>query len=434
MGLPGIDTDAVARIRSERVDWRAKSLPADVFGRTIGEVADARLDLFADGFVGPLLTLDEAALTHNLTTMADWCARHGMSLAPHGKTTMAPQLFARQLELGAWGITAANVSQLRVYRAFGVSRVLLANELVDPAGIRWVAGELDRDPTFEFLCWADSLAGVAQLEEALRAANATRPVGVLVELGAHGGRSGVRDVEEGAVVAAAVAASPVLRLAGVAGYEGAVARGTSEDALAAVTRYLWRTKVLVEQVADLVETPELVVSAGGSAYFDLVVAALGGDWDVRLPVRPVLRSGAYLTHDDGLYQDVSPLGASPRLPDAEPFRPAFTAWAQVVSAPEPDLALLTMGKRDAPYDEGLPVPRLLRTRSGEVGPLAGCRVAKLADQHTFLVPERGGDGLAVAVGDWVGFGLSHPCTTFDKWSLIPVVSGTTVVDLVRTYF
>jgi D-serine deaminase-like pyridoxal phosphate-dependent protein len=147
-----------------------------------------------------------------------------------------------------------------------------------------------------------------------------------------------------------------------------------------------------------------------------------------------LRSGAYVTHDDGLYQDVSPLGAVLRLPDAEPFRPAFTAWAQVVSVPEPDLALLVMGKRDAPYDEGLPVPRLLRTRRGEVGPLTGCRVTKLADQHTFLVPEHGGDGLAVAVGDWVGFGLSHPCTTFVRWSLIPVVSGTTVVDLVRTYF
>lgn len=434
MGLPGIDTDAVAGIRAERVDWRHKSLPADVFGRTIGEVADARLDLFTDGFVGPLLALDEAALAHNLGTMADWCARHGMSLAPHGKTTMAPQLFARQLELGAWGITAANVSQTRLYRAFGVSRVLLANELVDPAGIRWVAGELDRDPGFEFLCWADSLAGVAQLDEALRAANAGRPVDVLVELGAHGGRSGVRDVEEGTVVAAAVAASPVLRLAGVAGYEGAVARGASADAQAAVTRYLGRAKVLAGEIADLVETPELIVSAGGSAYFDLVVAALGGDWDVAPPVRPVLRSGAYITHDDGFYQDVSPLGAVLRLPDAEPFRPAFTAWAQVVSVPEPDLALLVMGKRDAPYDEGLPIPRLLRTRAGEVGPLTGCRVAKLADQHTFLVPEHGGDGLPVAVGDWVGFGLSHPCTTFDKWSLLPVVSGTTVVDLVRTYF
>jgi D-serine deaminase-like pyridoxal phosphate-dependent protein len=434
MGLPGIDADAVAGIRAEVVDWRFKGLPDSVFGATIGEVADARLDLFADGFVGPLLVIDQAALTHNLTTMADWAARHGMSLAPHGKTTMAPQLFARQLDLGAWGMTAANISQLRVYRAFGVRRVLLANELVDAAGLRWLAAELARDPDFEFCCWVDSLAGVAVLADGLRAAGATRQVDVLVEVGAHGGRSGVRDLDEGTVVAAAVAASPLLRLAGVAGYEGVVGHGSSADALASVGHYLERLRLLVERTAELAEVPELIVSAGGSAYFDVVVDVLGRAWPTGPAVRPVLRSGAYLTHDDGFYQEVSPLGETPRLPDAAPLRPAFTAWAQVTSVPEPDLALLTMGKRDAPYDEGLPVPRLLRTRAGEVAPLIGCRVRKLADQHTFLVPERAGDGLPVAVGDWVGFGLSHPCTTFDKWQLVPVVDGTTVVDLVRTYF
>ena len=100
--------------------------------------------------------------------MADLCARHGFAHAPHGKTTMAPQLYARQFEHGAWGQTAANASQLRVYRAFGVSRVILANELVDPAALRWLAGELDRDPDFEFCCWADSVRGVALMTEALR--------------------------------------------------------------------------------------------------------------------------------------------------------------------------------------------------------------------------------------------------------------------------
>jgi D-serine deaminase-like pyridoxal phosphate-dependent protein len=422
-----IDLDAVAAIRAERVDWSFKSMPAHVFGSTVGEVAAARLDLFEDGFVGPLLALDEAALTHNLTTMATWCAKHGMSLAPHGKTTMAPQLFARQLELGAWGITAANISQTRVYRAFGVRRIQLANEVVDPAGLRWLAGELARDPEFEFLCWADSVAGVELMTEALRGAD--RPVDVLVDLGAHGGRSGARGMAAAALVAAAVAASPVLRLAGVAGYEAVVGHGSSVDSLTAVTEYLEELRALAMRLADddLFEGPEVIVSAGGSAYFDEVVDVLGPEWP--LPVRPMLRSGAYVSHDDGYYRDVSPLGRAPRLADAEPFRPAFRAWAQVMSKPEPDLALLTMGKRDAPFDEGMPEPQVIRTRAGTVEPLTGCTVPKLADQHTFLTPAD-----RVAVGDWIGFGLSHPCTTFDKWRLIPVVDGTTVVDLVRTYF
>ena len=155
--------------------------------------------------------------------MADLCARHGFAHAPHGKTTMAPQLFARQFEHGAWGQTTANASQLRIYRAFGVSRIILANELVDAAALRWLAAELDRDAEFEFACWVDSERGVELMTEALRATNAGRPVDVLVELGVPGGRTGVRDRTAALKVAEAVAASPVLRLTGVASYEGAVA-------------------------------------------------------------------------------------------------------------------------------------------------------------------------------------------------------------------
>lgn len=426
-----IDPAAVGRIREEIVDWRFKGLPDSATGRTVGELADARLDLFADGFTGPLLTLDAAALEHNMATMASWCAAHGLSLMPHGKTTMAPQLFARQLELGAWGITAANVGQVRIYRGFGVRRVQMANELVDPAGLRWVAAELARDPDFDFTCWVDSVAGVGLMDSVLRPVGPARPVDVLVEVGGVGARCGVRDVAEAVTVADAVAASPVLRLVGVAGYEGAlVGAEPSAEGLALITRYLELVRSVVEGLSF--EVPEVIVTAGGSAYFDLVAEVLTRPWPAGPTVRPILRSGAYITHDSGFYQEVSPLGESVRLGDARPFRAAATAWGQVMSRPEPGLALATMGKRDVPFDLGLPVPRLVRTPAGDVSPLTGWRVDKVADQHTFLVPDE--PDAPLAVGDWVGFGLSHPCTMFDKWTLIPVVSGTTVVDLVRTYF
>lgn len=430
MGSPDIDPDALAAVRAERVDWRDKGLPAAVFGRPLGEIADAGLDLFADGFVGPLVVLDDDALTHNLTTMAGWCARHGMAHQPHGKTTMAPQLFARQLALGAWGITAATVSQLRVYRAFGVRRVQFANELVDPAGLRWLAAELARDPDFEFCCWVDSVTGVERMTSALR--DTARPVDVLIELGTPGGRSGVRDTDAARAIGAAVAASPVLRLAGVAGYEGVISHDTSTDGFRAIVDYLGRMRALTVLLAAdgrFADVAEVIVSAGGSAYFDYVAGVLGQEWPDGLRVRPVLRGGAYVSHDDGFYRDVSPLGQAPRLTDAPPLRPALRAWAQVMSRPEPDLALLTLGKRDISFDEGLPEPQVRRTADGTTRPLPDCHVGKVSDQHTFLTGPA-----QVEVGDWVGFGLSHPCTVFDKWRLIPVVRGTRVVDLIRTYF
>jgi D-serine deaminase-like pyridoxal phosphate-dependent protein len=233
-------------------------------------------------------------------------------------------------------------------------------------------------------------------------------------------------------VAEAVAASPVLRLTGVASYEGAVTNGTAQEDLAAVRTHLTELRALALDLAERGHFDglhQVIVTAGGSAYFDLVVEVLGAPWPDGLPVLPVLRSGAYITHDQGVYERTSPLGAHPRL-DLAQLRPAVRGWAQVISRPEPDLAIVNAGKRDLPYDIDLPVPSL-RRRGSAVTRLAGCTMTAVNDQHGFLL------GAAdLAVGDWVGLALSHPCTTFDKVPVLPVVGadGETVVDLIRTFF
>ncbi|WP_091675795.1 amino acid deaminase [Amycolatopsis marina] len=430
-----LDSGAVADIRTERLDWRFKSIPTELCGKTIEEATAERPHLFEDGFLGPFVVLESTALEHNLATMATWCAAHGVALAPHGKTTMAPQLFERQLQHGAWGITAANAGQLRVYRAFGVSRILLANQLVDASALRWLAGELDRDPAFEFTCWVDSVHAVRLMTEALTAASASRPVDVVVELGAAGGRTGVRDRATALAVAAAVRNSPMLRLTGAGGYEGALAHDASPTSLARIDSYLDDLRSLVIALSEqdtLDRSRPTLVTAGGSAFFDRVAEGITTGWPPDLNVLPILRSGAYLTHDDGFYRGISPLGTSPRAEGA-PLRSALRAWAQVTSKPEPRLALLTLGRRDASFDQGLPEPQWHRAAGHPPTRLNGHEVTALNDQHAFLrLPE----GSAVEVGDWIGLGLSHPCTVFDKWSLLPVVDsdGETVIDFVRTYF
>ncbi|MDT8915085.1 amino acid deaminase [Amycolatopsis sp. PS_44_ISF1] len=425
-------TAAVRAGREERIDWRFRSIAPALAGLTLDEASARRANLFGDGFFGPFVVLDAAALEHNLATMAAWCAGRAVALAPHGKTTMAPELFARQLAHGAWGLTAANAGHLRVYRAFGVPRILLANQLLDPSALRWLAGELAADPGFEFVCWVDSVRGVELMTEAL--AGSARPVDVLVELGADGGRTGVRDTADALAVAEAAANSPALRLRGTGGYEGSLSHHTDEAALAKISSYVDGMRELTVSLADrglLAEGPVLV-TAGGSAYFDRVADELTKPWPEGLEVLPILRSGAYLTHDDGFYREISPLGEHPRIPGVAAFRPALHAWAQVTSKPSPGLALLTAGKRDLPFDEGMPRPQRLR-HEGVVTELTGHTVTKLNDQHAFLdLPS----GSPVEVGDWVRLGLSHPCTTFDKWPLLPVVDtdGETVTGFVRTWF
>jgi D-serine deaminase-like pyridoxal phosphate-dependent protein len=427
--MAGMDTTAVTRLGAERIDWRFKGISDALFGKTVSEALATRPNLFADGFVGPLVVLDNDAIEHNLVTMARWCESKGVALAPHGKTTMAPQLFARQLEHGSWAITTANASQLRVYRAFGVNRIMMANQLIDAPALRWLARELEEHPEFEFSCWVDSVRGVELMTSALEGAR--RKVDVIVELGAEGGRTGARDLPAAIAVADAVVASPALRLVGVGGYEGALAHDASAEAFAAVDAYLAAVRELAVTLKDRIEG-QVIVTVGGSAYFDHVADGLTQPWPEDMDVLPVLRSGAYVTHDDGFYRDISPLGDNARIEGTSSFKPALRAWAQVTSKPQADLALLTIGKRDASFDEGFPEPQLIRTLDG-VKPLTGCTITALNDQHAFLRIEEGVD---VQVGDWVGLGLSHPCTVFDKWQLIPAVGadGETVVDLIRTYF
>ena len=403
-----INAAAVAALADERLDWRFKGLPASWWGRTPAEVCAQSPELFEAGAVGPVCVLHAEALSHNLDTMHRWCRERGVELAPHGKTHMAPQLLVRQLDAGASAVTAATISQVRVFRAFGVRDVVLANELVDEAGLRWLAAELDTHPDFGLVCWVDSLRGVGTMTSTLTAAGAARPVDVCVEVGMAGGRTGCREADTVDEVARAVAASPRLRLVGVAGYEAALGHDVADDDLALVSSYLADMRAAVLRLAPLFETDRVIATAGGSTYFDVVADVLAGDW------RTILRSGCYLTHDDGLYHRTSPM--------RNQLRPALSVWAQVVSRPESGLALVGMGRRDVSFDQDLPVPY----------GLISSRVVKLNDQHAYL---RLAEGARAEVGDWVQFGISHPCTVFDKWPMIPVLDDSgRVVDLIRTFF
>ncbi|MFF9241915.1 amino acid deaminase [Streptomyces sp. NPDC014801] len=419
-------SDALARLADERVDHRFKGLPPDADGLTVAELAAQRRNLFDGGFATPVLALSAERLEHNLRLMETYAARHGLAFAPHGKTSMAPQLFQRQIEHGAWGITLAVPHQVRVARAFGVQQVFLANELVDPAALRWIAAEQDADPGFRVICYVDSVRGVELMDAAL--AGAARPLDVVVELAAgDGARTGVRTEAECAAVADAVAAAASLRLVGVAGYEGEVPQATHER----VTAWLRRLVALAagfDEAGRFAGLDEIVVSAGGSAWFDAVAEVFAEIPGLSAPVLKLLRSGAYVSHDDGHYRRLTPFN---RVPEEGALEPAFRLWAQVVSRPTDGQAFLNAGKRDAAYDLDLPVAQVVR-RDGAEREAAGIEVTGLSDQHAWL---RTAPGAELEVGDWVGLGLSHPCTSFDKWPLIPVAEADgTVVDYIRTFF
>ncbi|MEV6545599.1 amino acid deaminase [Streptomyces sp. NPDC051665] len=421
-------TEALTRLAGERVDHRFKGLPPDADGLTVADLAAQRRNLFTGGFTTPVLALSAERLDHNLRLMETYATRHGLAFAPHGKTSMAPQLFHRQLAHGAWGITLAVPHQVRVAREFGIAGIFLANELVDPAALKWISSELDADEGFRFICYVDSVRGVELMDAALR--GAARPLDVVVELAAgEGARTGVRTEAECAAVADAVAAVETLRLVGVAGYEGEVPEADPER-VHAWLRQLTALAVDFDKDGRFSGSglDEIVVSAGGSAWFDAVADVFAELPELSVPALKLLRSGAYVSHDDGHYREITPFT---RIPEEGALEPAFRLWAQIVSRPSPEQAFANAGKRDAAYDLDLPVAQVVR-RDGTERPATGVEVTGLSDQHAWLRTAPEAD---IEVGDWIGMGLSHPCTSFDKWQLIPVAEADgTVVDYIRTFF
>ncbi len=388
----------------------------------------------------PAAVLRASALEHNERWMAAFLGLAGAVIAPHGKTTMSPQLFERQLANGAWAITVATMQQVEVCRRFGVRRILLANQLVGRQAIRYAFDELARDAALELYCLVDSAEGVALLARAAHDRELKSPLNLLLEVGHKGGRTGCREVGAALAVARAVkAAGPKLRLRGVEGFEGLIHGATPADQEDAIRRFL---DLMVEVAVvcakqDLFAPGSVILSAGGSAFYDIAAerlkrASLGRETMV------LTRSGCYLSHDSGLYRR-----AFARLSERAPGtarlgeRPqsALQLWAYVQSRPEPGKAILTMGKRDTSGDAGFPVPELWHRPGGNAAPAAlgpDHVVTDMNDQHSHMaVPETS----PLGVGDMVAFGVSHPCLTFDKWQVLCVVDDRyNVVSAIRTFF
>ena len=407
----------------------------------------------------PLLTVDLDALEHNVDTMAAWCRAAGVDLAPHGKTTMSPDIWRRQLDAGAWGITVATAFQAAVAREAGVPNVVLAGTTFSEEAL--VALAVDPSSS-RVLMWVDSVDAVRLADEALARAAARAsgpadadaaevpPLAVLVEIGSPVGRTGTRTVAEALAVVDAVVAAPHLVLAGVTGYEGALTHDVDPAGIETIDDYLRTVLELLDAIDPeafepwLAGSGDVVVSAGGSVYFERVVAVLAERHDPdgeRGPrTRVVLRSGSYVAHDHDLYRRLTPFARDTTPPidgvtGRESFLPAIELWATVISRPEPELALLNAGRRDTADDEGLPLAldAWRPTAGGGTGDtsatrldgvLEGAVVTALNDQHAFL---RLGASSGLAVGDLVRLGVSHPCTTLSQWRELSLVRGGTAV-------
>jgi len=421
------------------LDLLDKGLPGRIATplRDVGGVGWSILD---EDLPLPIAILKESALRYNARWMQAFALAAGVRLAPHGKTTMCPTLFELQIEEGAWGVTVATLHQLRVARSFGFRQILLANQLVGRSAIEWVVAELQQHPELDFYCLLDSPINLEQLSVIARRKGLSRPLQVLIEIGFSGGRTGCRSVQQALDLAAeAYERRDVIALRGIEGYEGIIKATHDSETARQVDAFLDTVLECAQRCAerDLFAPGEVVLSAGGSAFFDRVAAKLG-NVDLKRSKLVLLRGGCYLIHDHWMYarafeqvrsRSAIALGPSTGLV------PALEVWTYVQSLPEPGRAIAGMGKRDVSYDDP-PIPiKWYRPGSGKSGITDLDRrysVSHLNDQHCYVnIPT----DCPWRVGDMVAFGISHPCLTFDKWRILHVIDDEyRILRSLRTYF
>jgi len=418
------------------LDSSFKGYPRTAAPLAASEIAAAGWNVLAGDLPLPLALIKRDALAHNIAWMQQQVRSWGIDLAPHGKTTMSPQLFRRQLDAGAWGLTFATVTQLAVGVAAGARRTVIANQVFGDDDLAGIQALLRANAGLRIVFLVDSLAQLALIETWFAAHAGSAPFEVMLEIGIAGGRTGCRTHDEAAALARRLHASAAVQLVGIECYEGLGIQGNTEADAPPAAALMDR----VEAVARLCDTEglfdadEVLVSAGGSAIFDLVATRLKPK--LARPVRGLLRSGCYVTHDHGFYKRLVKV-VNERCGCDDTLRSALEVWAAVQSRPEPGLAILTVGRRDISFDIEMPIPfaRAARGALSASDVPASWKVTGLNDQHAYLRWDAADESSAPQVGERIGLGISHPCTTFDKWRWMPIVDDEyRVVDAVATHF
>ena len=398
------------------IEGKFKGFPIESYGKTLEQFLATKPNLFTANFQFPIMVIKESAVKNNIAQMMSFCNLVDAELAPHVKTTMSPQLAQMQVAAGATALTIANFWQASIFLKHGFKNLIIANEVLDPTAIKEIA-KINKQKQAEIIFYVDSILALEIIQKHTPVEGEQN---LFIEIGTENGRGGVRELSLVEQIAQRISADKRLNLIGVTGFEGAVpdaARGRRGEKK--ISKFCQKIVAAAELAYPYKSDQPFVISAGGSAYFDIVARELN---KFEKPRRLLLRSGGYITHDHKYYEEIYPFASTDRS-----FQPAIEVWAQVISKPEKDFGVLNLGKRDIGNDLHNPIP--IKSYDGQVKSFSAV-IEKLNDQHGYL---RGRQEFSLA--QLIGLGISHPCTTFDKWGLIPLVNDNyDLIDCLQTFF
>ncbi len=364
----------------------------------------------------PAAVVDLDRLEANLSRMQRYADQHGLALRPHTKTHKARWIATEQVGLGAVGVTvatpieaaeigAAAPETLVAYPAFGPRADALAEVMArtrararaePPAGPQG-ADAAHGGPT-DFLVGLDSSEAVRALRTALGRADATDPVGVLIEVDLGMKRCGVSGAGEAAAIAKECGEGVVYR--GIMFYPGHI-RQRVEDQTADLERLAEDLGRVVQELGDHGLPPGIVSGGSTPTAFR----------SHEVPHQTEIRAGTYVYND----RTTAAIGA------CEWDHCAYTILATVISTAVPGQAVVDAGTK-ALSGDGIRAPGY--DGFGQLLDLPEVTVASKSEEHGIL--DLSNTHWRPRPGDTVRIIPNHVCVSVNLQRWVFGVRGETI--------
>jgi D-serine deaminase-like pyridoxal phosphate-dependent protein len=279
--------------------------------------------------VTPALILDLEIMRGNLDFMADHMKKAPSKLRAHIKVHKSPDIALMQVKAGAIGVGTATLWEAIVMARSGIQDVFIVNQVIRPEMIR-AAALLAREVPLKIA--VDDATNAKALSDAAKDAGTV--IGCVIEVDTGMYRSGVNSPEEALGLARRITELPRLRLDGITGYEGHCSREFDKVKRERMTREALSYFVGVAEKLRGEGLPCPIVSAGGTATWELTA---------NYPGVTEIQPGSYATMD-GYHS-----GLEPR------FKQATTVLATILSRRSEhivtDVGAKTVGATQAVFKE-----------------------------------------------------------------------------------
>ena len=343
----------------------------------------------------PALLIDIEIMERNLRRAAEYAREHDLRMRPHIKTHKIPELGCRQLDLGAVGLTVAKVGEAEVMLGANPPELLVAYPVI---GRKKLARLMDVSRNTRVTVALDSLFAARQLSDTARETRAT--IGVLAELDAGLGRTGVRPGEELIQLAQGILRLPRLTFEGIAFYPGHI-RSMGEEGQKAMSQL---AQMVRQVLADFkkADIEVKIVSAGSTPTFFQTH---------EIPGVNEVRPGTYIFNDRSTF-----VAGTCRLEDC-----AASILTTVVSTAKSGQAIVDGGSKTFSSDR---LKTAAEPTFGYVVDAPGTQFFTMNEEHGYLDVRK--SGREFSVGDRIRIIPNHICVAMNLHERVYGVCGDTV--------